>query len=89
VGDAERLGGDGDPGVVEGGEGDCEPVPSAPMIRSAGMRVFSRVTVLVGEPLIPSFFSGAPKLTPGSIFSTRNAEISQAPRDGSVTAITA
>jgi hypothetical protein len=37
---------------------------------------------------MPSFFSGAPKLTPGSVFSTTNAEMPRAARSGSVTAIT-
>ena len=37
---------------------------------------------------MPSFFSGAPKLTPGSVFSTTNAEMPRAPVAGSVTAIT-
>jgi hypothetical protein len=37
---------------------------------------------------MPSFFSKAPKLTPGSLFSTTNAEMPRAPRSGSVTAIT-
>ena len=64
------------------------PVPGSPMIRSAGMRVSSRMTVRVGEPLMPSFFSGSPKLTPGSDFSTTNAEMPRAPLAGSVTAIT-
>ena len=46
------------------------------------------MTVRVGEPLMPSFFSGGPKLTPGSDFSTTNAEMPRAPGAGSVTAIT-
>ena len=37
---------------------------------------------------MPSFFSGAPKLTPWSVFSTTNAEMPRAPAAGSVTAIT-
>ena len=37
---------------------------------------------------MPSFFSGAPKLTPGSDFSTTNAEMPLAPAAGSVTAKT-
>ena len=64
------------------------PVPSAPIMRSAGILLSSRMTVRVGEPLMPSFFSGSPKLTPGSDFSTTNAEMPRAPRPGSVTAIT-
>ncbi len=64
------------------------PVPSSPIIRSAGTGVSVRITVRVGEPLMPSFFSGSPKLTPGSVFSTTNAEMPRAPRSGLVTAIT-
>ena len=37
---------------------------------------------------MPSFFSGAPKETPSSDFSTTNAEIPLARFSGSVTAIT-
>ncbi|CNH94347.1 Uncharacterised protein [Mycobacterium tuberculosis] len=64
------------------------PVPSAPMIRSAGIRVSSKITCRVGDPLIPSLRSLAPNDTPGSDFSTTNAEIPRAPAAGSVTAIT-
>ncbi len=65
-----------------------KPVPSSPIIRSAGIRTFSRMTCRVGEPLIPSFLSLAPKLTPSSSFSTTNAEMPRAPASGSVTAMT-
>ena len=37
---------------------------------------------------MPSFFSGAPKETPSSDFSTTNAEIPFAPFSASVTAMT-
>ena len=37
---------------------------------------------------MPSFFSGAPKLTPGSDFSTTKAEMPRDRADGSVTAKT-
>ena len=37
---------------------------------------------------MPSFFSGAPKETPSSSFSTTNAEMPRAPFSGSVTAKT-
>ena len=37
---------------------------------------------------MPSFFSGAPKVTPGSDFSTTNALIPRLRFSGSVTAIT-
>ena len=37
---------------------------------------------------MPSLCSGAPNENPASSFSTTNAEIPSAPRDGSVTAIT-
>jgi hypothetical protein len=46
------------------------------------------MTLRVGEPLMPSFFSGSPKPTPGSVSSTTNAEIPRAPLAGSVTAMT-
>ncbi len=65
-----------------------KPVPSAPIIRSAGRRTPSRYTSRVGEPLMPSFFSGAPKETPGSPFSTTKAEMPRLRFSGSVTAST-
>ncbi len=58
------------------------------MIRSAGMEQLSKYSSRVGEPLMPSLCSGAPKENPGSSFSTTNAEIPPGPADGSVTAIT-
>ena len=68
------------------------PLPSSPIIRSAGMRTLSRYTSRVGLPLIPSFFSLAPNVTPWSDRSTTNAEMPRlrfsGSRSGSVTAIT-
>jgi hypothetical protein len=57
-------------------------VPSSPTIRSAGIRASSKMTVRVGEPLMPSFFSSAPKLTPGSLFSTTKADMPWRPGPG-------
>ena len=49
------------------------PLPISPSRRSLGMRQFSRITVRVELPLMPSFFSSAPVLMPGSVFSTMKA----------------
>src|SRR6478672_8378167 len=65
-----------------------KPVPSSPMIRSPGMRQSSKYSSVVGEPLMPSFFSLAPTANPGSSLCTTNAEIPLAPWSGSVAAIT-
>ena len=59
-----------------------KPVPGSPIIRSAGMRTLSKNSSRVGEPLMPSFFSGAPKEKPSSPFSTTNAEMPLGPRVG-------
>ena len=61
---------------------------TSPIIRDAGSRTLSRYTSRVGDPLIPSFFSGAPNETPGSDLSTTNAEIPAPRLSGSVTANT-
>ncbi len=66
----------------------ANPVPSSPIIRSAGSRTLSRYTSRVGEPLMPSFFSWAPKETPSSDFSTTNAEMPRERFDSSVIAKT-
>ena len=58
------------------------------MIRSPGMRQFSKYSSVVGEPLIPSFFSFGPTVKPSSSLCTMNAEMPLAPLSGSVTAIT-
>ena len=68
----------------------AKPVPSSPIIRVGGDADVVEVD-LAGRrlPLMPSFFSGAPKETPSSDFSTTNAEMP--PRvffSGSVTAMT-
>jgi hypothetical protein len=66
-----------------------KPVPTSPMIRSPGMRQSSDETVRVGEPLMPSLRSGAPKETPLSFFSTTKALMPpRLPFSGSVTAKT-
>ena len=48
----------------------------------------SKYTSRVGEPLMPSFFSGAPKETPSSDFSTTKALMPFDRASGSVTAKT-
>ncbi len=65
-----------------------KPVPGSPMMRSPGMRQFSKYSSVVGEPLIPSFFSLGPTVNPSSSLCTMNAEMPLAPLSGSVTAIT-
>ncbi len=65
-----------------------KPVPSAPIIRSAGITQLSKYSSRVGEPLMPSLCSGAPNERPSSPSSTTNAEMPPAPPAGSVTAIT-
>ncbi len=65
-----------------------KPVPSSPMIRSAGIRQSSKYSSVVGEPLIPSLRSLGPIAKPGSSSCTTNAEMPLAPLSGSVTAIT-
>nr|CRL70977.1 hypothetical protein CPGR_00593 [Mycolicibacter nonchromogenicus] len=58
------------------------------MIRSPGIRQFSKYNSVVGEPLMPSLCSLGPIVKPSSSMCTMNAEIPLAPRSGSVTAIT-
>src|ERR1700731_5140638 len=65
-----------------------KPVPGSPMIRSPGMRQFSKYSSVVGEPLIPSLRSLGPTLNPSSSLCTMNDEMPLAPSSGSVTAIT-
>ena len=64
------------------------PVPGSPMIRSPGIRQFSKWISRVGEPLMPSLRSLVPTTKPGSSLCTTNAEMPLAPLSGSVTAIT-
>jgi hypothetical protein len=52
-----------------------KPKPSPPMRFVAGTRQFSNTTMAVGCDFQPSFFSGAPKLSPGVSFSTTKQEI--------------
>ena len=80
LGDAERLRGDGDPGVVEGGQRGLEPGPlraDDPVGRDA--RVLEDDgpgrRALDAEFLLRL----AEAETPGSVFSTTNAEIPRAP----------
>ncbi|COX55215.1 Uncharacterised protein [Mycobacterium tuberculosis] len=65
-----------------------KPVPGSPMMRSPGMRQFSKYSSVVGDPLIPSLRSFGPTVNPSSSLCTMNAEMPLAPRSGSVTAIT-
>ena len=58
------------------------------MMRSPGMRQFSKYSSVVGEPLMPSFFSLGPTVKPSSSSWTMNAEMPLAPLSGSLTAIT-
>src|ERR1700760_1199353 len=64
------------------------PVPGSPMIRSPGMRQFAKYSSVVGEPLMPSFFSLGPTVKPSSSRCTMNAEMPLAPLSGSDDAIT-
>ena len=64
------------------------PVPGSPMIRSPGIRQFSKWISRVGDPLIPNLRSLVPTTKPSSSVCTTNAEIPLAPFSGSVTAIT-
>src|SRR5579875_48354 len=64
------------------------PVPGSPMMRSPGMRQFSKYSSVVGEPLMLIFFASGPTENPSSSLCTTNAEIPLAPLSGSVTAIT-
>src|ERR1700739_448150 len=64
------------------------PVPGLPMIRSPGMRQFSKYSSVVGEPLIPILRSLGPTVKPSSSLCTMNAEIPLAPLSGSLDAIT-
>jgi hypothetical protein len=73
LGDADGLGADRDAGVVEGAQGDLEPSPDAPIIRSPGMRAVVEVQLTGGLPLMPSLRSFSPKVKPGSLFSTTKA----------------
>jgi len=51
------------------------PVPGSPMIRSPGIRQFSKWISRVGEPLMPILRSLLPTTNPGSSWCTTNAEI--------------
>src|SRR5262249_23875601 len=51
------------------------PSPSAPTRFAAGTRHASNITMVVGCECQPSFFSCAPKLSPGVPFSTRKQEM--------------
>ena len=58
------------------------------MIRSPGMRQFSKYSSVVGEPLMPSLRSFGPTVNPSSSMCTMNDEMPLAPLSGSLTAIT-
>ena len=64
------------------------PVPGSPMIRSPGMRQFSKYSSVVGDPLMPSLRSLGPTVKPSSSLCTMNAEMPLAPLSGSLDAIT-
>ena len=64
------------------------PWPSSPIRRDAGISQLSKYSSRVGDPLMPSLCSGAPKLKPASPSSTTNAVMPFAPLSGSVTAMT-
>jgi hypothetical protein len=64
------------------------PLPGSSMMRSPGMRQFSKYSSVVGEPLMPSLRSLGPTVKPSSSLWTTNAEMPLAPLSGSVTAIT-
>ncbi len=52
-----------------------KPSPSPPTMFSTGTRTLSRLSAAVGCECQPSFFSCAPKLTPGMSFSMTKHEI--------------
>ena len=60
------------------------PLPGSPMMRSPGMRQFSKYSSVVGEPLMPSLRSLGPTVKPSSSLWTTNAEMPLAPLSGSV-----
>src|SRR5581483_781581 len=64
------------------------PVPGSPMMRSPGMRQFSKYNSVVGDPLIPSLRSFGPTTKPSSSLWTMKAEMPLAPLSGSLDAIT-
>src|SRR6476620_11413497 len=65
-----------------------KPVPGSPMMRSPGIRQFSKYNSVVGEPLMPSLRSFGPTVNPSSSLCTMNAEMPLAPLSGSLDAIT-
>ena len=56
-----------------------KPCPSAPIRFSTGTRQFSNITIAVGCDFQPSFFSCAPKESPGVPFSTTMQEMPRGP----------
>jgi hypothetical protein len=74
--------------VIQRCQAVLKPVPGSPIIRSPGIRQFSKYNSVVGEPLMPSFFSFGPTENPSSSACTMNDETPFAPLSGSVTAIT-
>src|SRR4029079_1731662 len=64
------------------------PVPGSPMMRSPGIRQFSKYNSVVGEPLMPSLRSFGPTVNPSSSLCTMNAEMPLAPLSGSLDAMT-
>src|SRR5262249_40429774 len=83
---AKRASRDVEAPAVEPAHGDLEPLPlaaapllhpspSAPTRFATGTRHASKITIAVGCECQPSFFSCAPKLSPGVPFSTRKHEM--------------
>ena len=56
-----------------------KPWPSLPTRFAAGTRHCSKITMAVGCECQPSFFSWAPKDSPGVPFSTRKQEMPRGP----------
>ncbi len=52
-----------------------KPSPSAPIRLATGTRQSSKFTIAVGCDFQPSFFSGAPNVSPGVPFSTTMQEM--------------
>ena len=69
----------------------AKPLPCLPSRRSRGMTQFSNTSSQVLEPRMPIFFSRLPTEKPGSVRSTRKAEISlpERPRRSGTVPVTA
>ena len=77
---AERAGRDVEAPAVERAHRDLESLPlGADPVRRPGCGSASNITMAVGCECHPSFFSWAPKESPGVPFSTRKQEMPRAP----------